>query len=169
MLISILCIGCIDNNQKVSISNSENIESNKENYICIEYENNSSWNVYGNGCFELQILTYKDSKFNNLLSKEYDLSENEIKLSFSVDENLNVSYSDNISKETKVIRPETELLKVDMDTSYTQTEKYKLSINEEVPLLLFCKNMTSIQSEFLKDYTSLTADFAIVIVLKKVT
>ena len=55
-----------------------------------------------------------------------------------------------------------------MDTSYTQTERQKLSDEESVPLLLFCKNMTSIQSDFLKDYKSLMADYAVVVVVKKV-
>lgn len=55
-----------------------------------------------------------------------------------------------------------------MDTSYTQTENQKLSDEESVPLLLFCKNMTSIQSEFLSDYKSLVADYAVVVAVKKV-
>lgn len=91
----------------------------------------------------------------------------EITISFSIDENMNLSYLDNISEVNNLIKSETNLKKVDMDTSYIQTEKHKLSMDESVPLLLFCKDMTSIQSDFLKDYTSLTADYAIIAIIKK--
>lgn len=113
-------------------------------------------------------MNCNDSQFDERLSKKYDLSDNKaVTLSFSIDENLNLSYADNISKITDVIQSENDLKKEDMDTSYTQTERQKLSDEESVPLLLFCKNMTSIQSEFLKDYKSLMADYAVVVVIKK--
>lgn len=74
------------------------------------------------------------------MAKKYDLSDNKVAtLSFSIDENLNLLYSDNISKITDVIQSENDLKKEDMDTSYTQTEKQKLFDEESVPLLLFCK------------------------------
>lgn len=166
-IISIACIGCTSN----TTSSNETVESSintKDDSITVEYDNNFSWNISGNGSFELLILNCNDSQFDERLSKKYDLSDNKaVTLSFSIDENLNLSYADNISKITDVIQSENDLKKEDMDTSYTQTERQKLSDEESVPLLLFCKNMTSIQSEFLKDYKSLMADYAVVVVIKK--
>ena len=167
-IISIACIGCTSN----KTSSNETVESStntKDTSITVEYNDNFSWNISGNGSFELLILNCNDSQFDERLSKKYDLSDNKVvTLSFSIDENLNLSYADNISKITDVIQSENDLKKDDMDTSYTQTERQKLSDEESVPLLLFCKNMTSIQSEFLKDYKSLVADYAVVIAVKKV-
>ena len=167
-IISIACIGCTSN----TTSSNEIVESSittKDDSITVEYDNNYTWNISGNGSFELLILNCNDSQFDERLSKKYDLSDNKtVTLSFSIDENLNLSYADNISKITDVIQSENDLKKDDMDTSYTQTERQKLSDEESVPLLLFCKNMTSIQSEFLKDYKSLMADYAVVVVVKKV-
>ena len=167
-IISIACIGCTSN----TTSSNETVESSintKDDSITVEYDNNFSWNISGNGSFELLILNCNDSQFDERLSKKYDLSDNKaVTLSFSIDENLNLSYADNISKITDVIQSENDLKKDDMDTSYTQTERQKLSDEESVPLLLFCKNMTSIQPEFLKDYKSLMADYAVVVVVKKV-
>ena len=167
-IISIACIGCTSN----TTSSNETVESSintKDDSITVEYDNNFSWNISGNGSFELLILNCNDSQFDERLSKKYDLSDNKaVTLSFSIDENLNLSYADNISKITDVIQSENDLKKDDMDTSYTQTERQKLSDEESVPLLLFCKNMTSIQSDFLKDYKSLMADYAVVVVVKKV-
>lgn len=166
-IISIACIGCTSN----KISSNETVESSistKDDSITVEYDNNYTWNISGNGSFELLILNCNDSQLDERLSKKYDLSDNKtVTLSFSIDENLNLSYADNISKITDVIQSENDLKKDDMDTSYTQTERQKLSDEESVPLLLFCKNMTSIQSEFLKDYQSLMADYAVVVVIKK--
>ena len=166
-IISIACIGCTSN----KTSSNKTVESSintKDDSITVEYDNNFSWNISGNGSFELLILNCNDSQFDERLSKKYDLSDNKtVTLSFSIDENLNLSYADNISKITDVIQSENDLKKDDMDTSYTQTERQKLSDEESVPLLLFCKNMTSIQSEFLKDYKSLMADYAVVVVIKK--
>lgn len=166
-IISIACIGCTSN----KISSNETVESSistKDDSITVEYDNNYTWNISGNGSFELLILNCNGSQFGERLSKKYDLSDNKtVTLSFSIDENLNLSYADNISKITDVIQSENDLKKEDMDTSYTQTERQKLSDEESVPLLLFCKNMTSIQSEFLKDYQSLMADYAVVVVIKK--
>lgn len=166
-IISIACIGCTSN----KTSSNETVESSintKDDSITVEYDNNFSWNISGNGSFELLILNWNDSQLDERLSKKYDLSDNKtVTLSFSIDENLNLSYADNISKITDVIQSENDLKKDDMDTSYTQTERQKLSDEESVPLLLFCKNMTSIQSEFLKDYKSLMADYAVVVVIKK--
>lgn len=166
-IISIACIGCTSN----KISSNETVESSistKDDSIIVEYDNNYTWNISGNGSFELLILNWNGSQFDERLSKKYDLSDNKtVTLSFSIDENLNLSYADNISKITDVIQSENDLKKEDMDTSYTQTERQKLSDEESVPLLLFCKNMTSIQSEFLKDYQSLMADYAVVVVIKK--
>ena len=167
-IISIACIGCTSN----TTSSNETVESSintKDDSITVEYDNNFSWNISGNGSFELLILNCNDSQLDERLSKKYDLSDNKtVTLSFSIDENLNLSYADNISKITDVIQSENDLKKEDMDTSYTQTERQKLSDEESVPLLLFCKNMTSIQSDFLKDYKSLMADYAVVVVVKKV-
>lgn len=166
-IISIACIGCTSN----TTSSNETVESSintKDDSITVEYDNNFSWNISGNGSFELLILNCNDSQLDERLSKKYDLSDNKtVTLSFSIDENLNLSYADNISKITDVIQSENDLKKEDMDTSYTQTERQKLSDEESVPLLLFCKNMTSIQSDFLKDYKSLMADYAVVVVIKK--
>lgn len=166
-IISIACIGCTSN----KTSSNETVESSintKDTSITVEYDNNFSWNISGNGSFELLTLNCNDSQLDERLSKKYDLSDNKtVTLSFSIDENLNLSYADNISKITDVIQSENNLKKDDMDTSYTQTERQKLSDEESVPLLLFCKNMTSIQSEFLKDYKSLMADYAVVVVIKK--
>lgn len=166
-IISIACIGCTSN----KTSRNKTVESSintKDDSITVEYDNNFSWNISGNGSFELLILNWNDSQLDERLSKKYDLSDNKtVTLSFSIDENLNLSYADNISKITDVIQSENDLKKDDMDTSYTQTERQKLSDEESVPLLLFCKNMTSIQSEFLKDYKSLMADYAVVVVIKK--
>lgn len=166
-IISIACIGCTSN----TTSSNETVESSintKDTSITVEYNDNFSWNISGNGSFELLILNCNDSQFDERLSKKYDLSDNKVvTLSFFIDENLNLSYADNISKITDVIQSENDLKKEDMDTSYTQTERQKLSDEESVPLLLFCKNMTSIQSEFLKDYKSLMADYAVVVVIKK--
>lgn len=166
-IISIACIGCTSN----TTSSNETVESSintKDDSISVEYDNNFSWNISGNGSFELLILNCNDSQLDERLSKKYDLSDNKtVTLSFSIDENLNLSYADNISQITDVIQSENDLKKDDMDTSYTQTERQKLSDEESVPLLLFCKNMTSIQSEFLKDYKSLMADYAVVVVIKK--
>lgn len=166
-IISIACIGCTSN----TTSSNEIVESSittKDDSITVEYDNNYTWNISGNGSFELLILNCNDSQLDERLSKKYDLSDNKtVTLSFSIDENLNLSYADNISKITDVIQSENDLKKDDMDTSYTQTERQKLSDEESVPLLLFCKNMTSIQSEFLKDYQSLMADYAVVVVIKK--
>lgn len=166
-IISIACIGCTSN----KTSSNETVESSintKDTSITVEYDNNYCWNISGNGSFELLILNCNDSQLDERLSKKYDLSDNKtVTLSFSIDENLNLSYADNISKITDVIQSENDLKKDDMDTSYTQTERQKLSDEESVPLLLFCKNMTSIQSEFLKDYKSLMADYAVVVVIKK--
>lgn len=168
-IMSISCIGCTSN----ITSSNETVESSsintKDSSITVAYNENFSWNISGNGSFELLILNCNNSKFDERLSKKYDLSDNKVvTLSFSIDENLNLSYSDNISKITDVIQSENDLKKEDMDTSYTQTEKQKLFDEESVPLLLFCKNMTSIQSEFLKDYKSLVADYAVVVAVKKV-
>lgn len=168
-IMSISCIGCTSN----ITSSNETVESSsintKDASITVAYNENFSWNISGNGSFELLILNCNDSQLDERLSKKYDLSDNkEVTLSFSIDENLNLSYSDNISKITDVIQSENDLKKEDMDTSYTQTEKQKLFDEESVPLLLFCKNMTSIQSEFLKDYKSLVADYAVVVAVKKV-
>ena len=167
-IMSISCIGCASN----ITSSNETVESSintKDASITVAYNENFSWNISGNGSFELLILNCNDSQLDERLSKKYDLSDNkEVTLSFSIDENLNLSYSDNISKITDVIQSENDLKKEDMDTSYTQTEKQKLFDEESVPLLLFCKNMTSIQSEFLKDYKSLVADYAVVVAVKKV-
>ena len=166
-IISIACIGCTSN----TTSSNETVESSintKDDSITVEYDNNFSWNISGNGSFELLILNCNDSQFDERLSKKYDLSDNKaVTLSFSIDENLNLSYADNISQITDVIQSENDLKKDDMDTSYTQTERQQLSDEESVPLLLFCKKMTSIQSEFLKDYKSLMADYAVVVVIKK--
>lgn len=166
-IISIACIGCTSN----KTSSNKTVESSistKDGSITVEYNDNFSWNISGNGSFELLILNCNGSQFDEQLSKKYDLSDNKpVTLSFSIDENLNLSYADNISKITDVIQSENDLKKDDMDTSYTQTERQKLSDEESVPLLLFCKNMTSIQSEFLKDYKSLMADYAVVVVIKK--
>lgn len=149
-IMSILCIGCTSN----ITSSNETVESSintKDASITVAYNENFSWNISGNGSFELLILNCNDSQLNERLAKKYDLSDNKVvTLSFSIDENLNLSYSDNVSKITDVIQSENDLKKEDMDTSYTQTEKQKLFDEESVPLLLFCKNMTSIQSEFLK-------------------
>lgn len=167
-IMSISCIGCTSN----ITSSNETVESSintKDASITVAYNENFSWNISGNGSFELLILNCNDSQLNERLAKKYDLSDNKVvTLSFSIDENLNLSYSDNVSKITDVIQSESNLKKEDMDTSYTQTEKQKLFDEESVPLLLFCKNMTSIQSEFLKDYKSLVADYAVVVVIKKV-
>lgn len=168
-IMSISCIGCTSN----ITSSNETVESSsintKDASITVAYNENFSWNISGNGSFELLILNCNDSQLDERLSKKYDLSDNKaVTLSFSIDENLNLSYSDNISKITDVIQSENDLKKEDMDTSYTQTEKQKLFDEESVPLLLFCKNMTSIQSEFLKDYKSLVADYAVVVAVKKV-
>ena len=168
-IMSISCIGCTSN----ITSSNETVESSsintKDASITVAYNENFSWNISGNGSFELLILNCNDSQLDERLSKKYDLSDNkEVTLSFSIDENLNLSYSDNVSKITDVIQSESNLKKEDMDTSYTQTEKQKLFDEESVPLLLFCKNMTSIQSEFLKDYKSLVADYAVVVTVKKV-
>ena len=168
-IMSISCIGCTSN----ITSSNETVESSsintKDASITVAYNENFSWNISGNGSFELLILNCNDSQLDERLTKKYDLSDNkEVTLSFSIDENLNLSYSDNISKITDVIQSENDLKKEDMDTSYTQTEKQKLFDEESVPLLLFCKNMTSIQSEFLKDYKSLVADYAVVVAVKKV-
>lgn len=168
-IMSISCIGCTSN----ITSSNETVESSsintKDASITVAYNENFSWNISGNGSFELLILNCNDSQLDERLSKKYDLSDNKaVTLSFSIDENLNLSYSDNISKITDVIQSENDLKKDDMDTSYTQTEKQKLFDEESVPLLLFCKNMTSIQSEFLKDYKSLVADYAVVVAVKKV-
>lgn len=166
-IISIACIGCTSN----KTSSNKTVESSistKDGSITVEYNDNFSWNISGNGSFELLILNCNGSQFDEQLSKKYDLSDNKtVTLSFSIDENLNLSYADNISKITDVIQSENDLKKYDMDTSYTQTERQKLSDEESVPLLLFCKNMTSIQSDFLKDYKSLMADYAVVVVIKK--
>lgn len=166
-IILIACIGCTSN----KTSSNKTVESSintKDDSITVEYDNNFSWNISGNGSFELLILNCNDSQLDERLSKKYDLSDNKtVTLSFSIDENLNLSYADNISKTNDVIQSENDLKKDDMDTSYTQTERQKLSDEESVPLLLFCKNMTSIQSEFLKDYKSLMADYAVVVVIKK--
>lgn len=168
-IMSISCIGCTSN----ITSSNETVESSsintKDASITVAYNENFSWNTSGNGSFELLILNCNDSQLDERLSKKYDLSDNKaVTLSFSIDENLNLSYSDNISKITDVIQSENDLKKDDMDTSYTQTENQKLSDEESVPLLLFCKNMTSIQSEFLSDYKSLVADYAVVVAVKKV-
>lgn len=168
-IMSISCIGCTSN----ITSSNETVESSsintKDSSITVAYNENFSWNISGNGSFELLILNCNDSQLDERLAKKYDLSDNKVvTLSFSIDENLNLSYSDNISKITDVIQSENDLKKEDMDTSYTQTEKQKLFDEESVPLLLFCKNMTSIQSEFLKDYKSLVADYAVVVAVKKV-
>lgn len=168
-IMSISCIGCTSN----ITSSNETVESSsintKDASITVAYNENFSWNISGNGSFELLILNCNDSQLDERLSKKYDLSDNKVvTLSFSIDENLNLSYSDNVSKITDVIQSESNLKKEDMDTSYTQTEKQKLFDEESVPLLLFCKNMTSIQSEFLKDYKSLGADYAVVVAVKKV-
>ena len=168
-IMSISCIGCTSN----ITSSNETVESSsintKDASITVAYNENFSWNISGNGSFELLILNCNDSQLDERLSKKYDLSDNKVvTLSFSIDENLNLSYSDNVSKITDVIQSESNLKKEDMDTSYTQTEKQKLFDEESVPLLLFCKNMTSIQSEFLKDYKSLVADYAVVVTVKKV-
>lgn len=168
-IMSISCIGCTSN----ITSSNETVESSsintKDASITVAYNDDFSWNISGNGSFELLILDCNDSQLNERLAKKYDLSDNKVvTLSFSIDENLNLSYSDNISKITDVIQSENDLKKEDMDTSYTQTEKQKLFDEESVPLLLFCKNMTSIQSEFLKDYKSLVADYAVVVAVKKV-
>lgn len=168
-IMSISCIGCTSN----ITSSNETVESSsintKDASITVAYNDDFSWNISGNGSFELLILDCNDSQLNERLAKKYDLSDNKVvTLSFSIDENLNLSYSDNISKITDVIQSENDLKKEDMDTSYTQTEKQKLFDEESVPLLLFCKNMTSIQSEFLKDYKSLVADYAVVVSVKKV-
>lgn len=166
-IISIACIGCTSN----KTSSNKTVESSistKDGSITVEYNDNFSWNISGNGSFELLILNCNGSQFDEQLSKKYDLSDNKtVTLSFSIDENLNLSYADNISKITDVIQSENDLKKYDMDTSYTQTERQKLYDEESVPLLLFCKNMTSIQSDFLKDYKSLMADYAVVVVIKK--
>lgn len=168
-IMSISCIGCTSN----ITSSNETVESSsintKDASITVEYNDNFSWNISGNGSFELLILNCNDSQLDERLSKKYDLSDNKVvTLSFSIDENLNLSYSDNVSKITDVIQSENDLKKEDMDTSYTQTEKQKLFDEESIPLLLLCKNMTSIQSEFLKDYKSLGADYAVVVAVKKV-
>ncbi len=163
------CISCVSNNPKKNSLQSENCINSEENYICVNYSDNFSWNISGYGNFELLVFNYSDSKFDKRLSKVYDLTDNkEITISFSIDENMNLSYLDNISEVNNLIKSETNLKKVDMDTSYIQTEKHKLSMDESVPLLLFCKDMTSIQSDFLKDYTSLTADYAIIAIIKKI-
>lgn len=168
-IMSISCIGCTTN----ITSSNETVESSsintKDASITVAYNENFSWNISGNGSFELLILNCNDSQLDERLAKKYDLSDNKVvTLSFSIDENLSLSYSDNVSKITDVIQSENDLKKEDMDTSYTQTEKQKLFDEESVPLLLFCKNMTSIQSEFLKDYKSLMADYAVVVAVKKV-
>lgn len=168
-IMSISCIGCTSN----ITSSNETVESSsintKDASITVAYNENFSWNISGNGSFELLILNCNDSQLDERLAKKYDLSDNKVvTLSFSIDENLNLSYSDNVSKITDVIQSENDLKKEDMDTFYTQTEKQKLFDEESVPLLLFCKNMTSIQSEFLKDYKSLVADYAVVVAVKKV-
>ena len=168
-IMSISCIGCTSN----ITSSNETVESSsintKDASITVAYNENFSWNISGNGSFELLILNCNDSQLDERLAKKYDLSDNKVvTLSFSIDENLNLSYLDNVSKITDVIQSENDLKKEDMDTSYTQTEKQKLFDEESVPLLLFCKNMTSIQSEFLKDYKSLMADYAVVVAVKKV-
>ena len=83
-----------------------------------EYNNIFSWNISGNGSFELLILNCNDSQLDERLAKKYDLSDNKVvTLSFSIDENLNLSYSDNVSKITDVIQSENDLKKEDMDTS----------------------------------------------------
>lgn len=168
-IMSISCIGCTSN----ITSSNETVESSsintKDASITVAYNENFSWNISGNGSFELLILNCNDSQLDERLAKKYDLSDNKVvTLSFSIDENLNLSYLDNVSKITDVIQSENDLKKEDMDTSYTQTEKQKLFDEESVPLLLFCKNMTSIQSEFLKDYKSLVADYVVVVAVKKV-
>lgn len=163
-IISILCIGCISNTQKHSGYST----SSNENYLSVEYDHDLSWHISGDGSFELLVFNYNNSRLNERLSKKFDLTNsNEITLTFSLDENMNLSYYDNISNVTNVVQSETNFKKSDMDTSYTQTEQHKLLTGESMPLLLVCKNMTSIQSDFLLDYTSLTADYAVVIVIEK--
>ena len=110
---SISCIGCTSN----ETPSNEIVESSintKDDSITVEYNDNFSWNISGNGSFELLILNCNDSQLDERLAKKYDLSDNKVvTLSFSIDENLNLSYSDNISKITDVIQSENDLKKED--------------------------------------------------------
>lgn len=122
-IMSISCIGCTSN----KTSSNEIVESSintKDDSITVAYNDDFSWNISGNGSFELLILDCNDSQLDERLAKKYDLSDNKVvTLSFSIDENLNLSYSDNISKITDVIQSENDLKKEDMDSYFLHTNR----------------------------------------------
>ena len=87
-IMSISCIGCTSN----ITSSNETVESSsintKDASITVAYNENFSWNISGNGSFELLILNCNDSQLDERLAKKYDLSDNKVvTLSFSIDEN----------------------------------------------------------------------------------
>lgn len=85
---------------------------------------------------------------------------------YPFDENLTVSLKDNRNHVNELAESDTSLNKKDMDTSYIQTKDISLdSDHSSIPLMLYCRNMTSAQSEFLLDYTDLKADFGIMAIL----
>ena len=71
-IMSISCIGCTSN----ITSSNETVESSsintKDASITVAYNENFSWNISGNGSFELLILNCNDSQLNERLAKKYD-------------------------------------------------------------------------------------------------
>lgn len=68
-IMSISCIGCTSN----KTSSNEIVESSintKDDSITVEYNDDFSWNISGNGSFELLILNCNDSQLDERLSKK---------------------------------------------------------------------------------------------------
>lgn len=69
-IMSISCIGCTSN----ITSSNETVESSsintKDASITVAYNENFSWNISGNGSFELLILNCNDSQLDERLAKK---------------------------------------------------------------------------------------------------
>ena len=158
-IINLLLTGCSEKG-----THSSQVSSEKEtiNVKCID--GNSSWEIKGEGTVSISGYTYLDNEEHELFSEEYQITE-PLTFSVTMDDDMNLSVYDSVNKSTQLYKTGMEGKE---DTGYIFDGASVLKKEKSVPLFLKCRNMTSIQSDFEDDYKTLKAEWAVVVVMKRV-
>lgn len=144
---------------------SDKTDSSVSEKITVRYQQNNSWQFSGNGKILLSGYAYQNKEMSELFCKEYTISK-PLTVSFFVDENKNLSVYTSHDSSTYLYKTGLENTE-EADTGYILAKDTVLEENA-IPLFLECRDMTSIQSDFEEDYTTLEAEWAVLIVAGRI-
>ena len=159
LIINLLLTGCTS---KITDSYSS---SHENETVTIKYNENASWEFKGNGTICLSGYSYSENEYHELFQVEYRITE-PLTVSLILDKDKDLSVYNSLDNSTQLYNTYLET-KEEPDTGYVYDRTSDLS-NKAIPLFLKCKNMSSIQSDFEDDYTTLKAEWAVVVVVESI-